>query len=361
MKVVLLVVACAMTLQAKDNNSSSSSSATTTSGGSSSPQPITRVISPLALRSPDILRIEALGTIVKGSRYVSSESMDYNSGLTSTNVTGNGAEDVMSKLFAVEFTYKLLNPGDTISSYIYLRDGLDNLVFYGTAEYKRDQKPVFRVWFYQVPVFQNVESAEVLALREDGTTGRTTGLDVKNGQVMLAPWYAGKQNAIIAVRYEDGKVATFRIDAPVATQPNVTKEGKQLWAIDGHYNYEVGTKPLIATIIETWTRPTLAVKSGGAFDITLDVSGLVQDDGEVYFERPAIAYVVTAFGEVQRHVLLAKGATKISVKNAGPVARIYFEWVKFALPGTIYAGPDTGGNPPGGLAGGDTGATLWKD
>ena len=304
----------------------------------------------LPVYSQDALRNYALSIVTNGSRYVHSESMDWNwsDRITYTNVFGAYAEDVLEKLFASEFRYRLTNPEDLIRGYVYLYDSKNNLLFFGYAEYTAEtlkkEKPQYNIWMQNVPLLSGVESAEVLALDEDGHTARRYPLQVNNGQVMFQSWMAGSPNGILVVRFTDGTVNTFNLSQPSGETPSSTSE-VAAYKVDGHYILKIpafAEKPAVLKILELWTRPTAFLELGAKNTVTIDVMGLVQQDGKTLFERPKSMEVMD-IGSGQRWNI------ELSTEQPTPLTfiagkyRIRFNWVNFGKPNMLYTGPDGGG------------------
>lgn len=301
------------------------------------------------IQGEDLLRNYALSTVVSGSRHLYSPSMDWNyaDSFTSTNVVGTSAEDVLDKLFAAEFKYRISNPADHIEGYVYLYDDVGNLVFYGYARYflvdlEKGVGPQYNIWLQDISLLSNADSAEILVLGEDGSTARHIPLDVKSGKIQFPQHYAGAPNGILAVRFNDGTTTTYRLEKPSAQNPGLTTEGDvPLWSVDGHYRIvsSGGGIPLKVKIVALYTRPTvtLTVKAGDV--VEFDVTGYVQDNGREYFERPWGLFLP----EVITPILLNEdGPTTITFPTSGTF-RLRFAWDQFGKPHTIYSGPSGGG------------------
>ena len=220
---------------------------TSVGGGGGTTTVTTPVVTPSVPTLPPSLPIQgqvaireyALGTVTHGVRNVNAQSMDsnYNGSFTYTDATGNGAEAVLDKLFAVEFKYRLTNPDDKINGYVRLYDANDNQIFYGQADYsaadiKAGNNPVYWIGLQNIPLMQNVQSAEVLAIGEDGTTANSIRQDVnEKGQMLFQPWLAGAVNGILAVKLTDGTIVTYKLSNPVAQGAVNSTETVSSWNI----------------------------------------------------------------------------------------------------------------------------------
>lgn len=324
-------------------------------GGSSVGGDTSALIMPLPMiQSEDALRNYAMSIGKYGSRHVYAESMDWwwSDRLSYTNVIGQYGEDVLDKLFNVEFQYRLTNPADTINGYVYIYDGEwdgvhnPTLLFFGSAQYTQSEletnKPTYGLWMQQVPLpLGNVESAEILALNADGKTADRISLNISDrGQILFSgSSYAGAPNGIMSVRFTDGTLATYDLSSPVGDVPVGSTESAQ-YKVDGHYIYKVGEKPCTVKIIEPWRRPTAFVDVIWGNTVTFDVVGLVQLNGQTTFERPYAAVIETQDGTSK--TLALQGGTTTFKFPTGKY-RIRFLWKHFAEPYAIYTGPAEGG------------------
>ncbi|KKQ21193.1 MAG: hypothetical protein US45_C0008G0016 [Candidatus Nomurabacteria bacterium GW2011_GWA1_37_20] len=308
-------------------------------GGGGGPVGISTV---LPIQSQDQVREFALKNVVRGSRYIHAESLDWNyeGTITSTTVTGTSAENILDKLFVSEMVYRLTNPNDTIQGWVYLYDKQDNLLFYGSAQYLAEiigkEKPSYNIWMQNIPMLSNVQSAEVLALDVDGKTARRYQLDVINGQLLFQPWLAGAPNGILVVRFGDGLLTTYNLAKLISQTPGQTTDSVANWKIDGHHVFVTGQ----IKIVETWIRPTALVKLDSQQTLTIDVMGLVQEEGKTYFERPGSMVVTNDNGKEGVTTLNPKEPMVFESVNAGTY-RLRFNWSKFGQPNTLYTGPES--------------------
>ena len=304
------------------------------------------------IQSQDALRNYALSIAKFGSRSVNAPTLDWNwvGNINYTNATGAYGEEVLDKLFNAEFVYRLTNPEDKISGYVYLYDGKftennnPNMLFFGNAQYTladlKVGKPQYNIWPQSIPLpLSNVSSAEVLALDEDGKTARSESLDINNGQPKLNPWFAGAPNGILAVKFQDGSLVTYDLASPTGEIPVGSRESAT-WKVENHYTYKTGEKALTVKVIELWQRPSVFLEVAIAQNIVIDVMGLVQMDGQTTFERPLSMEVIPQGKDDGVIVLLKDGPTDINF----PVGqyRIRFHWINFGKPGLLYTGPTDG-------------------
>ncbi|MFA6273199.1 MAG: hypothetical protein WC673_01775 [Candidatus Paceibacterota bacterium] len=321
-------------------------------GGGSSP-----VITALPMiQSQDALRNYALDIARFGTRSVNAPTLDWNwvGNINYTNATGAYGEQILDKLFNAEFVYRLTNPEDKISGYVYLYDakfGNDNnpnMLFFGNASYTladlKVSKPQYNIWMQSIPLpLSNVSSAEVLALDEDGKTARRESLDINNGQPKLNPWFAGAPNGILAVKFQDGSLVTYDLASPTGEVP-VGSHESAAWKVDGHYVYKTGEKPTRVKIIETWQRPSVLLEATAPQYIVIDVLGIVQMDGKTIFERPVSMEVTRQdSGETATVVLNNEMTDPPKVLFPAGQFRIRFNWTNFGKPNNIYTGPTDGG------------------
>ncbi len=303
----------------------------------------------LPIGSQDELRNYALSKVVRGSRYVSAPSIDWNydGSVTHTNVTGAGAENVLDKLFSADFRYRLINPDDQIRGYVYLYDKNDNLLFFGYSEFTakdlETSKPQYSIWIQNVSMLDNVASAEVLALDQDGKTAKRYSIEIDDsGHLLFQPWMAGAPNGILVVRYKDGSLVKYDLSNPSGQIPGTTSEWAG-WKIDGHYVYKKSEKLIVVKIIETWMRPTAIVTVGANEAVAFDVIGLVQMNGSTTFERPLSVVFEQVDGPWAGAGNLDQNQPSKIVFPAPGTYRIRFEWKNFGQPNTLYTGPDDGG------------------
>ncbi|MDP3962336.1 MAG: hypothetical protein Q8Q03_00505 [bacterium] len=321
----------------------------------SSPVPATPtpVVIPAQLpfiASQDALREYALAQVVRGSRSIEANSIDwsFNENFTSVEAFGNGAEDVLNKLFSFDFKYRLTNPDDKITGSVWLSDSSGQTIFYGRADYAaaKEVKPQYGIWMQHIPILSGVRSAEVLAIGEDGTTANRIPLEVnRHGQVLFGSWLAGAVNGILSAKFSDGQVATYKLSSPTSQMVGASTEADSSWKIDSHYVYPLSEKPKVVKIIETWNRPTVLIDVAVGEVVTFDVTGIVQMNGVTSFERPA-AMIFTDQDGRMNGAKLSGETTQIDFPTAGQY-RIRFDWVNFGQPGTLYTGPQDDGHGKG--------------
>ncbi len=306
----------------------------------------------LPVYSDDLLRDHALTNVVSGSRYVDSPDMDwaFEGRLTATNAIGKGAENVLNALFAVEMKYRLINSNAVINGNIYLHDKHGALLFYGRAEYiaasLETGKPSYNLWLQDVPLGENVQSAEVLALDADGRTARRYNMQVdSHGRVVFQSGMAGSTNGILVTRLSDGTLVTYDLSKRASTVPGVTSDGSAVWKIDGHHVVTVSPKEPKVKIAATYLRPTAYFHVPSDQVVTFDVVGIIQENGQVFFERPYQLEVTSETSGASGPVTLSvEGPSSFSVDKG--TYRIHnFGWKKFGTQRTIYTGPEVGTAP----------------
>jgi len=294
------------------------------------------------IQSPDLARDLGLRLVHRGSIYYSSQSIDWDfkGTQTSTNVTGKSAEDVLAQLAAFQYVIRLKNPTDVITVYAYGNDDNGDTLFYGSAQFNVGMKglPNIQMYFQWVPILNNVESAEVIPLKEDGTSGQSIRQSLSsNGQLLWQPWISGAPNGLLAVKYKDGSLVTFRLSKPAGQIPG-SSNGMASLNIQGHYVF-VGSDAPVIDIIEVWNRPTAYFECGKGF-ITFDVRGVVQlPDGSTMFERPSAVTLTDENGNnALQYRLLTNGPSAIGL-SGGKYRVRSFDWNLFGKPGLLYVGP----------------------
>lgn len=342
---IITLVIIAFGLYAQDSLSSGGG------GGSGSSSSITAL--PM-IKSQDALRNYALGIARMGSRNVYAQSLDWDwpERVSYTNMAGAYGEEILDKLFNVEFVYRLTNPEDQISGYVYLYDGnsydYGNCLFWGYASYTladlKTNKPQYNIWMQNIPLPpSNIQSAEVLALDEDGKTARRYPLQINNGQMLFQPWMAGAPNGILTVRFNDGSLVTYDLASPVGEVPTGSGESAS-YKVDGHYIYTTDQKGGLPTvrIMEMWQRPSVFLEITTAPQVaTLDVIGVVQEKGMISFERPVSMEVIPQ-GKDTGWTIPLNGDSPTEVNFPVGQYRIRFNWINFGKPNMIYTGPDSG-------------------
>jgi hypothetical protein len=303
----------------------------------------------LPIYSQDIVREYGLSIAVRGYRSVNAESLDraYD-GITYTNVQGKGAEDILDKLFAVQFIYRLTNPADEVRGDVYLYDQYDNVLFYGNAMYAADSlgkvNPVYSIWMQKMPMLNDVQSAEILATDPDGSTAKRISVEIRSGQLLFDPWMAGSKNGILVVRFINGTILTYPLAKPIGVAPATTGEMSS-YNIQDHYvvNGPVGpegyTLPLTLKVIALWNRPTAYLRATNALELSVDVTGVVQD-GQITFERPASMVIWQEGKEKAFDPIPLNGDKPTPVSIPVGNFRIRFTWTKFGQPGLLYTGPE---------------------
>ncbi|MEK7642061.1 MAG: hypothetical protein AAB365_03690 [Patescibacteria group bacterium] len=269
----------------------------------------------------------------------------YTNTVNSVSTNGTSGEDILKKLFAVPFRYRVINPNDPVNSTAYLYDTNWNLLFYGYGSaIAKDISPTNNIkvglWMQDIPVLNEVSEANVLVLNEDGQTADTVQVRIENGQLFWPSWLSGYTNTLLWVKYKDGTVMSYKVSNPIANSPGVTYEQDE-YSIDGHYlltTTEVGSATL--KIMETWTLPTAYLDLTGKQHITIDVLGLIQDGGKPYFERPYSMVVESRVGNniITATIDLDTAHPSTLVFSSGKHRIVKFNWSKFGQPQFLYTG-----------------------
>jgi hypothetical protein len=310
-------------------------------------EPPTAIVVPLPIKSQDVLREYALGKAVSGYRDVSADSMVFvQDQPTWVQVRGNSAEDVLDKLFSTEIVYKLANKLDQITGRVWLYDEFGNLLFYGSSQYfeidlQKGPGPTYNIWMQSIPILNNVLSAEILVLGEDGKTVRKEQVGItQDGQVQFNAYYSGVTNGILSIKFKDGTLATYNLWAPVANTPSDLSESAN-WKIEGHYVVPPSEKDMIVVdILETWTLPTALIDCKAGQVIRFNVIGILNINGVTSAERP-IRAILTPVGNESWSAgwpMSPDGPTEIKPLVSGQ-NRVHFEWDKYGKPGMLYTGP----------------------
>ena len=307
-------------------------------GGSSSDSGI------YVVQSPDLARDLVLRLGHQGSIYYYSRSTDwdYTGTQTYTNVTGKYAEDVLAQLAAFQYNIRLKNPNDIITVYAYVNSDNGDTLFYGQETFKVGEKPKIQTWQQFVPILKNVKSAEVIPLNDDGTSGQPITMQVSSqGELLWGPWLSGAPNGLLAVRFNDGTLVTYRLSKPVGQSP-IPSGGMASLSIQGHYIFVDSDAPVI-DIIEVWNRPTAYFECGKGF-ITFDIRGVVQlPDGSTMLERPSAMELTDENGNnAFQYKLSTTGPSSIPLMSGKHRVRS-FQWNLFGQPNMLYTGPTDGG------------------
>lgn len=296
------------------------------------------------IQSQDLGRDLGLRLGHRGSIYYSSPSIDweYPGTQTGTNVVGKNAEDVLAQLATFEYVIRLKNPDDVISVYAYCNDDNGKALFYGPAEFKVGQKPKIQMWQQELPILNNVQSAEVIPLKDDGTSGQPINLGVsEQGQLLWQYWLSGAPNGLLAVKYTDGRLETYRLSKPVGQSP-VPTEGVASLNIQGHHIFiGAGESPLVIDIIAVNEKPTVYFEIPENGWVKFNVGGVVQlPDGSTMLERPSAMELTDENGNNAFPYKLLAGPVQLS----GGKHRVRsFGWDLFGKPNTLYVGPQNGG------------------
>ena len=300
------------------------------------------------------LRNYALSLVSSGSRSVHSASIDWNwnQSVTSTNIIGaTNAESLLDSLVNAQFKYRMANTNDPISGYIYLYDnqsidqwGNHELLFYGSASYPAGTKAKYQLGMQDTPLlmFTNVQSAEVIALNSDGTSGNTYNINVVNGHPVFPGWMAGSPNSLLVIKNNDGTLVDYNLWKPDPSTPAGVTEAGDTWNLDGHYVFRTSSAGGSIKIIELWNRPTVYLTTTVTNTTSFDVAGVYQDNyGQTQSERP-LAIEIDAVGTSSHSTVTFDPTNPTKVTFPPGAYRMRFDWNLFGLPNTLYTGPSGG-------------------
>ncbi len=297
----------------------------------------------------------ALSLVSNGSRSVYSTSIDWswNQTLTYTNMTGaTNAEALIDALVNAQFKYRLANTNDPINGYVYLYDsqnidqwGDHDLLFWGYAQYPAGTKAKYQFSMQGVPLLMitNAQSAQVIALNSDGTSGSTYSVNVVNGHPIFWGWMAGSPNGVLVINGTDGSLTDYDLWKPDPSVQNGMSENGDTWNLPGHYVLRTSSTNSSIKIIELWNRPTVYLNTTVATTTTFDVAGVYQDNsGQTQSERPT-AIEIDAVGTSLHSVIKFDPANPTAITFPVGQYRIRFDWNQFGLPNTLYFGQTSDG------------------
>jgi hypothetical protein len=293
------------------------------------------------IQSPDLARDLGLRLSKRGSIYYSSPSIDwsYPGTQTTQDVVGQYAEDVLAQLAAFQYNFRLKNPMDDITAYVYIKDDNGIIIFYGQAIFKAGEKPQIQMWQQWVPILNNVKSAEIIPLKEDDTSGQPIRVEVsEQGQLLWQPWISGAKNGILIVESMDGTFTSYRISSPIAQSLNPADGNSGTLNIKDHYMFGKGST---VDIIAVWNRPTAYFEIDNMDRYaSFCVRGILQlQDGNTALEWPSSAIVTDEDGNNPQTIKLLEGGITRIWMNSGKYRVRSFEWKNFAQPGNLYTGP----------------------
>lgn len=254
----------------------------------------------LPIGSEATLRNYGLDQVVYGYRVVDAVSIrPIAGGRLYVEADGDGAEDVLKKLFSQKIDYTVGTPEDEVNGYIYLYDMNDNEIFYGNASYiaKEAKGASYEVWMEAQPLFDGVKSAKALYLDETGKTVLEEDIEVdERGTIIFDPYYATIENIIFMINFKDGTSVIIGSDAKQKEVPVVRETAS--WKIDNHYVVTVGKDPAsrVVNIFEQYNNPSLylIVETDGF--VTFNVSGAAYNDNSQSFIDNAYEIIVVVGG-----------------------------------------------------------------
>ncbi|MDD4901052.1 MAG: hypothetical protein PHS62_02995 [Patescibacteria group bacterium] len=269
--------------------------------------------------------------------------------LTYVQARGNGAENVLDQLFGVELVYRLFNPLDVVHGYTWLYNSCDTTVFSGYAKFVgvslETNTPTYEIWMNGVPLPSTVQSAEVLALDENGQTANRYPLEVdKCNEPLFYEWMCGAPNGLLVLKSPNGVLCIYRLgDVSVFSSP-VLQE-KSHWQIAGHHVLDL-MPGHTAWIAEAYYLPTALFRVPEKLKTTLDVYGIVQKDSQLLLVRPLAAIITPTDPTLPQWVVnLDQSRPTVDVPFEIGEYRVRFDWTGtgFMEPGNLYTGPMSGG------------------
>ena len=305
----------------------------------------------LPIYSQAQLRSYGLGIIKTGWRY---GSANYSSDRPSTNAFGNtGAEAILDSLVSANFMFNDWNSSDMIGDQIILSDGemspwgYNNyaMVAAGFAYYPIGTNPAYHiVWLQDIPLlmFNNVRSAEVDALRPDGSVGNIWMLNTINGHPCLNQYFAGSENGVLVIHYLDGTMGSYPLSKPKPVAQSTAPFTGHAWKIAGHYVLKATSVKTTMKIVEQDNDPSVYGDIKFPLtSVTFDVMGVYQDsNGVTDTERPKTIEIDIVGGGHKSVRFNADRPTEVVLPKCA--FRAWFTWVNFDKGNTLWTG-DTGG------------------
>jgi len=273
-------------------------------------------------------------------------------------VSEHGAEAILDSLFSTDLSFIGINTNDMIGDQIFITEGemtqwgSYNYLMSGYTVYPFGTNPDYHlIWMQNIPLLMinNASSAQVDALRPDGTVAYTLQQSVVNGHPCLSMWLAGSENGNFVVHYLDGSSTTNQLSKPkpVSTKPAPTGHK---WKIPGHYVLHATRARTSIKIVEQNNDPSVYIEVKNPSRITFDVMGVFQDqNGVTDTERPLTMEVDFVDGVHKTHKTIVFNADRpTECKFArGDVGRAYFTWNKFDKGNLLNTGDYGGGSEKG--------------
>ena len=288
--------------------------------------------------SPDVARLYALSQVRSGRMGIHCRTMSDQQ--TEVVVSGDGAEDVIRQLSEVEFNFEVLNPEDWVSLYVTLTGddgGISLLNGSYVARAKDWVNPHVDLTVSSIPVLSGVESAELLILNSDGTTWNRQNVWVGNGRVIVDGWMMGVPNGTLVVRFQDGRVRTYRLGSPDAgTDVDAVKGRASSIGLANHFAF---TDPTLVILVVS-ERPTISltvntVTESGIRDVTFNILG-IDWRGE---EKPTSIFLVDKITDQSIEGIsfpMHDGVSSLGLP-AGQY-QIFFIWDQFGSKEPLYTG-----------------------
>ena len=220
-----------------------------------------------------------------------------------------------------------------------------SIVAAGFSRYAIGTNPAYHiVWMQDVPLLMlnNVQSAEVDALRPDGSVGNRWTLNVVNGHPRLSLWFAGSENGILVVHYQNGTTASYPLSKPKPVAQSTAPFTGHAWKIAGHYVLKATSLKASIKIVEQDNDPSVYGETKFPLtSVTFDVMGVYQDqNGVTDTERPATIEIDIVGGGHKSVSFNADRPTAVVLPKCA--FRAYFTWVNFDKGNTLWTS-DTGG------------------
>jgi hypothetical protein len=228
----------------------------------------------LPIYSEDALRIYSLSIVDKGSRYIYADTLVYTpDSVVSCYFDGVGGEDVLDKLFKVNFRYRLMNVSDNINGYVLLYAKDCNIpIFYGFASYtgediKKGLNPMYFIDLGQfVPLPIEADEAIVFLVNEDNLSYSKIYLEKDNesGKILFPSYLAGSKGILVLRVGND--VISYDLWRPSSSRPSSSFEKSYHYKIKNHYIFNVTERAFNVEIIETFY-PSLTLKIDSDYSI----------------------------------------------------------------------------------------------
>ncbi len=299
------------------------------------------------IQSPAALRAYALGQVTRGTISAYSPSiLPDNTSQSFIQVVGTDADDVVKKMTAAQFAFKVANLSDQIYTYADLQNtqyesigggGTSVSLIKNAGSWTLDPNARFEVDVYDgvyIPT-GSATSAEIIFRNADGTIAWTDYIDnVYNGKMYFQFKYAGKLGEIILMDGNGHSVA-FKLDgtaiapSPVTGSITTTLSNFKKVSDGGNIN-----NPVLAEIHPVLPQGTSGAKGAPVILVQLTTSrtvlvgaSIVQSNGTPW-QNPRSAWY-RANGEATPHqIMVFPGQLVPAVLPAGSTI-IWFDFDAF--------------------------------